>query len=124
MKAKKVKSAVLKNLAVKPEQVETNNEVDSLRDYILEAEQVDLLKRQNGWNIIERDFKQYKDEISSKLAYLDPKSKEFSEARILYISADKLLKMFDDYAENRKRAIELLNRIDNPRENIILDVDN
>jgi len=111
-------------LAVKPEQVETNNEVDSLRDYILEAEQVDLLKRQNGWNIIERDFKQYKDEISSKLAYLDPKSKEFSEARILYISADKLLKMFDDYAENRKRAIELLNRIDNPRENIILDVDN
>jgi len=108
----------------KKEQIETNNEVDSLREYILEAEQVDLLKRNSGWLIIERDFNQYKDEISSKLAYLDPKSAEFREARILYISADKLLKMFDDYAENRKRALELLNRIDNPKENIILDVDN
>lgn len=122
MKAKKAKSAAMKNLAVN--QVETNNEVDSLRDYILEADQVDLLKQHNGWSIIERDFNQYKDEISSKLAYLDPKSKEFAEARVLYISADKLLKMFDDYAENKKRAVELLNRIDNPDKNIILDVDN
>jgi hypothetical protein len=103
---------------------ETNNEVDSLREFALEAEQVGLLQKYRGWEILERDLGQYKNEIGSKLPYLDPKSKEFTESRILYIAADKLMKMFEDYAENRKRALELLERIDNPKEHIILDVDN
>jgi len=102
----------------------TDNEADSLREYSLEAEQVELLKNYNGWAILERDLKSYKDGISSKIAYLDPKSSEFAEARVLFIAADKVLKMVDDYANNRKRALELLERIDNTRENIILDVDN
>jgi hypothetical protein len=116
------KSVARKSLVVKP--VETNNEVDSLREYASEAELVGQLQKQPGWEIIERDLTQYKNEISSKIAYLDPKSKEFSEARVLFISADKLFSLFNDYAENRKRALELLEKIDNTAENIILDVDN
>ena len=102
----------------------SQNDVESLRDYSLEAEQVDLLKRQNGWVIIERDLEQYRNEIGARIAYLDPKSKEYHDARILYIAADKIFSLFNDYAENRKRALELLEKIDNTRENIVLDVDN
>lgn len=109
--------------SVKKEEI-INNEVDSLREYAAEAEQVDLLKTQPGWRILERDLSQYLDEIGSKLPYLNTKSKEFAEARMLYLASDKLLKIVLDYAENRKRAIELLDKLDNPRENIVLDVDN
>jgi adenine-specific DNA methylase len=115
------KSGVRKVL---PKTQEVNNEVDSLREFSLEADAVLLLKKQPGFEFLERDITQYKDEISAKLAYLDPKSREFSEARILFIAGDKLLSLFSDYAENRKRALELLERIDNPSENIVLDVDN
>lgn len=101
-----------------------NNEADSLREYALEAEQVDLLRKQPGWQILERDLDQYLNEIGEKLPYLDTKSKEFREARVLYIASDKLLKMILDYAENRKRALELLEKLDNTKENIVLDVDN
>ena len=101
-----------------------DNEVDDLRIYAAEADQVELIKKTQGWGILERDLVRYKDEISARIAYLDPKSKEFSEARILYIASDKLLKMFDDYSENKKRALELLNRLENTKENIVLDVDN
>ena len=121
---KEEKLVARKKSVKKAPEVKADNEVDSLREYILEAEQVDILRKNNGWAILERDFNQYKNGISEKLPYLDPKSKEFIESRILYIAADKLLKMVEDYAENRKRALELLNRIDNPEENIVLDVDN
>lgn len=102
----------------------TGNELDSLREYVEEAEAVDTLTRQVGWGIIERDLHAYKQEIGSKIAYLDPSSKEFNEARILYLAADKLLGLFNDYAENKKRALELLAKIDNQGEHIVLDVDN
>ena len=116
------KSAAPKKSAVKV--IDTNNEVDSLRDYVEEADLVGQIQNQRGWAIIERDINQYRDEISNKLAYLDPKSKEFNDARVLFIASDKLLNIFSDYAENRKRALELLEKIDNPKENIVLDVDN
>jgi len=120
MKKKRTTKSAVKQNPVSP----TNNEADSLREYVLEAEQVELLKKYNGWAILERDLNQYRDEIGCKIAYLDPRSKVFTDARIQYIAADKLLKMMDDYAENRKRALELLDRIDNQKENIVLDVDN
>jgi hypothetical protein len=101
-----------------------NSSIDDIRDFSLEAEQVEILKHQNGWKIIERDCIQYRTDIGSKLAYLDPKSKEFTDARILFIAADKTLSLFNDYVENRKRALELLEKIDNTAENIVLDVDN
>ena len=106
------------------EEVRTSNDLDSLRDFVLEAEQVELRKNYNGWTILERDIKQYKSEQYTKLAYLNPKSKEFYEAKVLYLAGVKLLELVNDYAENRKRALELLERIDNTKENIVLDVDN
>jgi len=112
----KRKSAIKKEVAT--------NEIDSLREYTLEAEQVELLRQHNGWLILERDLEQYKAEIGEKLPYLNPKSPEFQEARILFIASDKALKMVEDYIENRRRALELLNKIENPKENIVLDVDN
>lgn len=113
-----------RKLAEPKTSVETNNEVDSLREFASEAELVGQLQTQPGWAILERDLTQYKNEISSKLAYLNTKSKEYSEARLLFIASDKLFSLFNDYAENRKRALELLEKIDNTKENIVLDVDN
>lgn len=101
----------------------TKTEPDDLREYVAEAEQVDLMARHPGWDILRRDFDIYRNEIGSKIAYLNPKSLEFEEARILYIAIDKLIKSVEDYRENKRRAIELLEKIDNPKENIILDVD-
>lgn len=106
------------------EEGRTNNELDSIREFSAEAELVGQLQKQPGWGIIERDLCSYKEEIGSRIAYLDPNSKEYKEARILFISADKALSLFRDYEENKKRAVELLEKIDNPQENIILDVDN
>ncbi len=102
----------------------TTDEMNLLREYVAEAEQVELLNYNPGWLIISRDLKEYKEQIGSKIAYLDPSSKEFNEARILYIASDKSLKIVEDYIENRKRAIELLHRLDNPQDNIVLDMDN
>lgn len=99
-------------------------EPEELREYVAESELVDLLTRTEGWGILQRDLEGYRQTIGARIAYLNPKTIEFEEARILYISCDKLLKMIEDYAENRKRALELLEKIDNPKENIILDVDN
>jgi uncharacterized protein with PIN domain len=100
------------------------SEVEDLREYTLEAEQVELLRQHNGWLIMERDFEQYKKEIGCRLPYLNTKSKEFQEARILFIASDKALKMVEDYIDNRKQALELLHKIENPDKTIVLDVDN
>ena len=99
-------------------------EPEDLREYVAEAELVDLLTRTEGWGILQRDLEDYREKIGARLPYLNPKTVEFEEARIFYIACDKLLKMVEDYAENKRRAIELLEKIDNPKENIILDVDN
>ena len=106
------------------EERKTNNELDSIREFASEADLVNQLQKHPGWGIIERDLCSYKEEIGSRIAYLDPDSKEFKESRILFVGADKALSLFRDYEENKKRALELLERIDNPQENIILDVDN
>jgi len=77
-----------------------------------------------GWGILKRDLEIYRDEIGAKLAYLSPRRHEFEEARITFQAADKLLAMVEDYAANRKNAIDFLERVDNPQENFTLDVDN
>lgn len=100
------------------------DEMSDLRFYVAEAEKIELMQMTQGWQILERDLSQYKSQISSKLAYISPKLPEFEESRILFIAADKILSIVNDYAENRKRAIELLKKIDNPQDNIILDMDN
>lgn len=117
------RKALLKKEVAPPLQV-TDNEVNDLREFALEAEQVALLENHNGWRILARDFSLWREELRNKLPYIDPKSKEYNEARILLIVADKLLTITEDYSENRKRYLDLLNRIDNPQENIVLDVDN
>ena len=124
---KKVKKSVVKKALVRevaPQIQTTNNEVNDLREFALEAEQVGLLENHNGWKILLRDFSLWREGLLNKLPYIDPKSKEYSEARILLIVADKLLTITQDYAENKKRYLDLLERIDNKKENIVLDVDN
>lgn len=104
-------------------QPQSLSEPEDLRMYIGEAEQVGLLTRHPGWEILRRDMEDYREKIGTTLAYMNPKTPAFEDARTLFIAADKLLKMVEDYAANRSRAVELLERIDNPQENIILDVD-
>lgn len=115
------KKATVKKTRAKPR---AKPEPADLRAYVAEAQFVDLMTRTEGWAIIRDDLEQYKTTIGEKLAYLNSKTPEYDDARILYIASDKLLKMVEDYAENKKRAVEYLKRIDNPQDNIIADVDN
>ena len=108
----------------KPKPKVTGDESTDLRVYAAEAELVELLKVTPGWEILERDTEEYKSGLAEKLAYISPKSKDYDDARILYIASDKLIKMVSDYVENRKRALELLERLENPQDNIVFDVDN
>ena len=94
-----------------------------LEDFIREADEVRNLTTQTGWGILERDINQYRTEISNKLAYLDPKSKEYYESKILFIASDKLLSLVNDYQENRDKAIELMTKLENPSLAITMDVD-
>jgi hypothetical protein len=93
-------------------------------EYAREAELVSLMTTTPGWEILERDINEYRSQIGEKIAYLMPKTKEYFEAVTLFIASDKLLKMISDYSENRKRALELIDRLENTDSNIILDVDN
>jgi hypothetical protein len=97
---------------------------EDLRSFIAEAEMVRQMASTPGWNIMVRDLVEYKNTLADALPYLNTKTKEFFEARILFIASDKLLKLVDDYEENRKRSVELLERIQNTDINITLDVDN
>jgi len=76
-----------------------------------------------GWAILVRDLTLYRDGIAKKLAYLSPKKPEFDEARIMFLAVDKLFDMVEDYQENRDRAIELLNKMDNPDLAVTMDID-
>lgn len=77
-----------------------------------------------GWGILERDIIQYRNGIMSKLAYADSSRTEHREAQVLFIACDKLLSLVNDYQENRDRAIDLLNKLENPDVAITMDVDN
>ena len=96
---------------------------NDLEAYIKEASDVKLLTQQGGWAILERDLLQYRDSIINKLAYLDPSKPEFREARILFIAVDKIFSLINDYEANRDRAIELLNKLENPSLNTVMDID-
>lgn len=82
------------------------------------------MTQQAGWGIIERDLTNYRREIGKKIAYLNPKRPEFNEARILFLAADKLINMVNDYQENRDMAMELLEKLENPDLAIAMDIDN
>ena len=97
---------------------------DELEDFIREAGEVKTLTQQAGWGILERDLTLYRDEISRRIAYVNPKRPEFDEIRILFLAADKIISMVNDYQENRDRAIELLEKMQNPELAITMDVDN
>jgi hypothetical protein len=96
---------------------------NDLEEFIREASEVKQLTQMTGWGILERDLTLYKDEIGKKIAYLHPSRPEFNEARILYLAADKLISLVNDYQENRDIAIDLLNKINNPDLAVTMDVD-
>lgn len=105
----------------------TNREIHNPNDleaFVREASEVKQLTEHAGWAILERDLTLYRKEISRKLAYLNPKRPEFNEARLLYLAADKIIGMVNDYQENRDIAIELLEKMANPDLAVAMDVDN
>lgn len=101
-----------------------NEQTDDLHTFINEADQVQFMTEQLGWDIIVRDFTNYKKQKSEEIPYLNKDSKEFNEAVIDYRAVDKLFRLIDDYRTNRQKAIEALEKLDNPDKYINLDVDN
>ena len=95
-----------------------------LEDFVREADEVRAITNSAGWSIIERDLTEYRNGLVSRLAYINPKKPEYDEARILFIAVDKLFAIINDYQENRDKALELLNKLENPDTAIVMDVDN
>ena len=95
-----------------------------IREYVQEASEVRQLTAMAGWGIMERDVKHYRNSLIDKLAYIEPSRPEYYEAKVLFLAADKLLALVNDYENNRDKAIELLNKLDNPELEVTLDVDN
>lgn len=96
---------------------------EQLIEFIKEAEFVRALADTSGWKIIERDLRLSREEIASRLGYLSPKRPEFDEARVRFLASDMLIKMVEDYEENRKKTMELLSRLENTGNEIALDYD-
>lgn len=102
----------------------SDDPADNLRAFITEADQIDFLTKQMGWDIIVRDFNIYKTQKASEIPYLDKDSVAFQNAILEYRAIDKFFKLIDDYKINRQRAIEALEKIEHPESHITLDVDN
>jgi len=98
-------------------------EVQDLEAYIREAGEVKATVSTGGWAILERDLLRIRESIVPKLAYTNPKNTEFYEAQLLYVGIDKLLALIEDYATNRDKAIEHLNKLQNPELAVTMDVD-
>jgi len=97
---------------------------EELLEFVDEATKVEQLTESEGWSIIKRDIQMYMSELSSRFAYLDPKTQEFLESRILYIASDKLIKMVEDYNVNNMKAKELLLKLATQSNTVVADVDN
>ncbi len=97
---------------------------EDLQEFIREADEVRSLTMTKGWSIIERDLTEYRDGLVTRLAYISPKKPEHAEARILFIAVDKLFAIINDYQENRDKAIELLEKLNNPELAVTMDIDN
>ena len=112
----------------KPELIEKPNppekqDPQELADFIQEANEVHQLTNMRGWQIIRRDLMSYRESIVSRLAYINPKRVEFNELRLLFLAADKLISMVEDYKVNRDKAKEYLDKLVNPEVAVPLDVD-
>jgi len=99
-------------------------EEQDLDAYIKEADEVRAMLLTPGWAILERDLSKLYENLIPVLAYKDPKRSEFYEAQVLYIAIDKILALVKDYETNRDKAIEFLNKIQNPELAVTMDVDN
>ena len=119
---KKVRG-VRQELVTKAVPVDTQDN-EGMREFVREASEVKQMTAMAGWGILERDIKLYRERLVAKLAYVSPERPEFYEARLIFLAADKLLSMVNDYEFNRDKMIELLNKLDNPGLEITLDVDN
>jgi hypothetical protein len=97
---------------------------DDLKDFVQEANEVYLLTQQTGWRIITRDLLEYRNGLTNRLAYIDPSKPEHKEARILFIAVDKIFTLINDYKENREKAVELLQKLENPDLATVMDIDN
>jgi hypothetical protein len=101
---------------------ETPNPSD-LEAYIREASEVKALTQTAGFAILERDLLEYRNGLVNRMAYIDPSKPEFRESRILFIAVDKIFSLINDYEENRDRAIQLLQKMENPDLAITMDID-
>lgn len=97
---------------------------EDLEAFIREASEVKQLTQHPGWGIIARDLTLYRNGLMDKIVYIDPSKPESREARVLFIAVDKIFALINDYQENRDRAIELLNKLENPDLAVTMDVDN
>jgi len=104
--------------------VKPAGEAENLEAYIQEASEVKSMTNTPGWSILVRDLTMFRDRLINTLAYTDPSKVEHKEARVLFIAIDKIFSMVSDYHENRDRAIDLINKLENKDTVISMDVDN
>jgi len=95
-----------------------------LNDFIIEANEVKQLTSMRGWEIIKRDLAGYKEGIMQKLAYINPRRMEYNELRLLYLSANKIISLVEDYQVNKEKSVEYLNKLQNLDLAVTFDIDN
>jgi hypothetical protein len=92
--------------------------------FIAEADFVEQMTATQGWEIIKRDLSNLRVQRLSEIPYFDKETIKFRNAVIEVRAIDKLFYLIDDYSFNKKQIIDELNKLNNPKDNVVLDVDN
>jgi len=92
--------------------------------FITEADFVEQMTASQGWEILKRDFTAYRNQKADEIPYLNKNTLKFDDAVLEFRAIDKLFKLIEDYSINKKQCVEQLKKLNNPKDNVILDVDN
>jgi len=108
----------------KRQETKEDQQGNDLRAFITEADFVEQMTASQGWEIIKRDFGNYRNQKADEIPYLNKNTLKFEDAVLEFRAIDKLFKLIEDYSVNKKQCIEQLKKLNNPKDNVILDVDN
>jgi hypothetical protein len=94
-----------------------------LREFVSRATMiVEDLGSSNAWNLVLEDFEKQRKLLDDNWQYVMDE-KKMHEFRVSKMAVHKILNLVNDYKNDLKMAGDELNAIENPKTNIIRDVD-
>lgn len=95
-----------------------------LEAFIAEANHVRSLRHHPGWQIIERDIREYLNGVSHVWMNHEKDTPKFRQMRVNALACQKLLDMVDDYEANRIKAEQEWLKEELPDLYVQSDIDN